>query len=55
MDGRGMNIKFTGNSSGGHSCSQHFNSIMLCDKTAHLKVAFYGVQPKLHLCNNHAV
>ncbi len=24
-DGRDMNIQFTGNSSGGHSCSQHAN------------------------------
>ncbi len=27
--------------------------IVLCDKTA--QVAFYCVQPKTHLCNNHAV
>ncbi len=35
-DGREMNIQFTGNSSGGHSCSQHDNctfpqnSVALC-------------------------
>ncbi len=29
--------------------------IVLCDKTAHFRVAFYCVQPKTHLCNNHAV
>ncbi len=66
--GREMNIQFTGNSSGGHSCSQHANctlpqnfpqksdicGIMLCDKTVHFKVAFYCGQPKAHLCNNHA-
>ncbi len=61
--GRELNIKFTGNSSGGHSCSQHANcmlicsicGIVLCDKTAHFRVAFYCGQPKAHLCNNHAV
>ncbi len=57
--GREMNIQFTGNSSGGHSCSQHANcdicDIVLCDKTAHFRVAFYCGQPKAHLCNNHAV
>ncbi len=29
--------------------------IVLCDKTAHIRVAFYCGQPKAHLCNNHAV
>ncbi len=29
--------------------------IMLCDKTAHFRVAFYCGQPKAHLCNNYAV
>ncbi len=29
--------------------------IVLCDKTAHFRVAFYCDQPKAHLCNNHAV
>ncbi len=29
--------------------------IVLCDKTAHFRVAFYCGQPKAHLCNNHAV
>ncbi len=29
--------------------------IVLCDKTAHFRVAFFCVQPKAHLCNNHAV
>ncbi len=29
--------------------------IVLCDKTAHFKMAFYCGQPKAHLCNNHAV
>ncbi len=63
--GREMNIQFMGNSSGGHSCSQHANctllktcdicGIVLCDKTAHFRVAFYCGQPKVHLCNNHAV
>ncbi|PIO23550.1 hypothetical protein AB205_0120310, partial [Aquarana catesbeiana] len=63
--GREMNIQFK-NSSGGHSCSQHANcmlpqnlrplcGIVLCDKTAHFRVAFYCGQPKAHLCNNHAV
>ena len=48
--GREINIQFSGNSSGGHSCSQHANcmlpqnlrhGIVLCDKTAHFRVAFY--------------
>ncbi len=29
--------------------------IVLCDKTAHFRMAFYCAQPKAHLCNNHAV
>ncbi len=29
--------------------------IVLCDKTAHFRVAFYCGQPEAHLCNNHAV
>ncbi len=29
--------------------------IVLCDNTAHFRVAFYCGQPKAHLCNNHAV
>ncbi len=29
--------------------------IVLCDKTAHFRVAFYCGQPKVRLCNNHAV
>ncbi len=62
---REINIQFTGNSSGGHSCSQHANytlpqnchicDIVLSDKTVHFRVAFYCGQPKAHLCNNHAV
>ncbi len=49
--GREMNIQFTGNRSGGHSCSQHANcmlpktcdicGIVLCDKTAHFRVYIY--------------
>ncbi|KAI7802958.1 putative NACHT [Triplophysa rosa] len=45
--GREMDIQFTSNSSGGHSCSQHANctlpkncdicGIVLCDKTAHFR------------------
>ncbi len=29
--------------------------IVLCDKTAHFRVAFYCGQPEAHLCYNHAV
>ena len=29
--------------------------IVLCDKTAHFRVAFYCPQHKVHLCNNHCV
>ncbi len=57
--GREMNIQFTGNSSGGHSCSQHVSTcslktcdiygIVLCDKTAHFRVAFYCDQLR-HTC-----
>ncbi len=62
--GREINIQFKGNSSGGHSGSQiiarslktrYIRGIVLCDKTAHFRVAFYCGQPKAHLCNNHAV
>ena len=61
--GREMNIQFSGNSSGGHSCSQHANctlpqletSVALCDRTAHFRVAFYCPRHKVHLCNYHAV
>ncbi len=28
---------------------------LCCDKTANFRVAFYCGQPKVHLCNNHAV
>ena len=28
---------------------------VLCDKTAHFRVAFYWSQHKVHLCNDHAV
>ncbi len=31
------------------------SGIVLCDKTAHFRVAFYCGQPKAHLCNTHAV
>ncbi len=63
--GREMNIQFTGNSStvdipavsmpiarSLKTCN--ICGIELCDKT-HYSVAFYCVQPKAHLCNNHAV
>ncbi len=62
--GREMNIQFTGNNSGGHSAVSmpiehslktcNICGIVLCDKTAHFRVAFYCGQPKAHLCNNHA-
>jgi hypothetical protein len=29
--------------------------IVLCDKTAHLRVAFYCPQHKVHLCNDHVM
>ncbi len=61
--GREMNIQFTGNSSGGHFCCQHAICMLICDicgivlwdKTAHFRVAFYCDQPMARLCNNHAV
>ncbi len=64
--GREMNTQFTGNSSGGHLVAVSMpiarslktcdiGGIVLCDKTAHFRVAFYCGQPKTHLWNNHAV
>ena len=61
--GREINNKFSGNSSGGHACSQHINSTLpqnicgsvLCDKTAHFRVALYCPQHRVHLSNDHAV
>ena len=57
--------KFSGNSSLGHACCQHANcmlpknrdicGIVLCDKTAHFRVAFYFPQHKVHLSNDHSV
>jgi hypothetical protein len=29
--------------------------IVLCDKTAHFRMAFYCPQHKVHLCNDHAL
>jgi hypothetical protein len=29
--------------------------IVLCDKTAHFRLAFYCPQQNVHLCNDHAV
>jgi hypothetical protein len=51
--GREINIQFSGNSSGGNSCSQHANCILpqnfkhvalCCDKTAHSKEALSPAQ-----------
>jgi hypothetical protein len=74
--GREIIIQLSGNSFGGHSCSQHANctqpskvetlhlshladadicGIVLCDKTAHFKVAFYCPHRKVHLCKDHDV
>ncbi len=57
--GREMNIKLRDNKFGANSYSQDANcdicGIVLCDKTAHFRVAFYCGQPKEHMCNNHAV
>ncbi len=61
--GREMNIQFTGNSSGGQHAIGMLTTFktcdicgtVLCDKTAHFRVAFYCGQPKAHQCNNHAV
>ena len=51
---REINIQFSDSSFGGHSCSQHANcmlpsKLVLCDKTAHFRVAFYCPQHKVHL------
>lgn len=62
--GREMNGQFTGNCSGGHlqsACQLQAPSktaasaAVLCDRTAHFKVALYGGQLEAHLCNNHSV
>ena len=53
--GREVNIKCSGNSSGGHSCSQHvkctlpqnLSHLWHCDKTAHFRVSFHCPQ---HRC-----
>jgi hypothetical protein len=56
--GRDMNIKFSGNSSGGHSCSQHVNctlpqletSVALSCDNCTVEWPFIVPQHKLHLC-----
>ena len=61
--GREINIQFSGNSSGGHSWSQHANYTIPqnlrhrwhCVTTAHFTVPFSCPQLKVHLCNDHAV
>ena len=56
--GREINIKLSGNSSGGHSWSQQNLRHLwpwLCDKTAHFREAFYCPQYKVHMCNDRAV
>jgi hypothetical protein len=35
--------------------SLNINGIVLCDKTAHFRVAFSCPQHKVHMCNDHAV
>ena len=35
--------------------TQYICGIVLCDKTAHFRVAFYCPQHKVHLYNDHAV
>ena len=59
--GTEINIIFSGNGSGGHSCSQHANctlpqletSVAMC--CVHIRVAFNCPQHKVQLCNDHAV
>ena len=61
--GREMNIQLSGNSSGpavsmpiAHSLKTWvICGIVLCDKTAHFRVAFYCPPHKVHLCNDHDV
>ena len=63
--GREINIKFSGNRFGVHSCSLQANCTLpqnlkhlWCLKIAHFRVAFYCRHHKLHkvdLCNDHAV
>jgi hypothetical protein len=55
--GREINIKFSGNSSSGHSCNQHAN----CTLPQHFRHLWYCVVwqklhiLELHLCNDHDV
>ena len=62
--GREINIKLSGNSSGGPFCSHHANcilpqnltSVALCCVTKlHILVALYCPQHKVQLFNDHAV
>ncbi len=48
--GREMNIQFTGNSSGGHSCSQQKRCVYIfgqCISKYHIRVKYRNVQPTL--------
>jgi hypothetical protein len=59
------NINISGNSSGGHSCSQacqlHIPSklqtsvALCCVNKLYILVTFFCSQLKVHLCKNHAV
>ena len=60
--GKEIDVKFSGNSSGEHSCSQHANGTLpqletsvalCCVTTAHFRVALYCPQHKVHLSNDH--
>ena len=56
--GREINIKLSNSSGVSMPIARSLNlirGIVLCDKTAQFRVAFYGPQHKVHLCNDHAV
>ena len=38
-----------------HPSKLETSVVFMCDKTAHFRVAFYCLQHKVHLCNDHAV
>jgi hypothetical protein len=58
-----INIQLSGNSSDGHSYSQHPNCMLpqntrhpwRCVTEVHIRVAFYCPQHKVYLCNDHTV
>ena len=53
--GREINIQFSGMPIERSLKTLDIYGIVLCDQTAHFRMAFYCPQQKVHLCNDHAV